>query len=72
MDSAICFEDKEASALNEFVSPHNQEEIVHENLLTLTQLHLCILEIEIDIQSFQEFRNRIFVGIAFLLDYFHC
>lgn len=66
MDATEGLEDKQASVLNEVLQTSNQEKVIHENHLTLSQLLLGTIEVKLDVETHDKLCDGIFVGVGFL------
>ena len=66
MDATEGLEDKQASILNEVLQTSNQEKVIHENHLTLSQLLLGTIEVKLDVQTHDKLCDGIFVGVGLL------
>ena len=66
MDATEGLEDKQASVLNEVLQTSNQEKVIHENHLTLSQLLLGTIEVKLDVETHDKLRDGIFVGVGLL------
>ena len=66
MDAAEGLKDQQASILNEVLQTSHQEEVVHENHLTLSQLLLGTVEVKLDVQAHDELRDGVLVGVGLL------
>lgn len=68
VDLAVGFGDEVASSLNKGVGRRNKEEVGTEHLLSLDELLLGLLEVEIDVKSLDEVGNWVAVLVVLLLD----
>lgn len=66
VNATKCFKNHEPSILDKVIQNCNQKEIVQQDILALTQLLLGGVKIEIHIQMFDKFCNRVTIGIRFL------
>ena len=66
MDATESLKDKQASVLNEVLQTSNQEKVIHENHLTLSQLLLGAIEVKLDVQAHDELCDGITVGVGLL------
>lgn len=71
VDSAVSLEDAEASVLHELVAARAKEEVVGQHTLTLAELDLGGLKVEVDVQVLQEGGDGITVCVALLLKNLH-
>ena len=69
MDPAEGLEDHHSRVLDEVVQAGHQEEIIHQNRLTVPQLTLGSVEIKVDVQIFDEGCDGVLVGVGLLLDH---
>ena len=68
VDFAVRLGDEVAGSLNKGVRCRNKEEVGTEHLLSLDQLLLGLLEVEIDVKSLNEVGNWVAVLVVLLLD----
>ncbi len=69
MDPAEGLEDHHPRVLDEVVQAGHQEEIIHQNRLTVPQLTLGSVEIKVDVQILDEGCDGVLVGVGLLLDH---
>lgn len=63
MYAAKSLEDEQTSVLDEVVQAGDEEEVIHEDRFAVPELLLGTVEVEIDIQAFDEFRDRISICV---------
>ena len=63
MDATECFENHQASVLNELIQPNDNEKVIDDNRLAFVQLQARTFKIEIDVQMFEEFGDWIAIRV---------
>ena len=68
MDTTECLEDEQTCVVDEIIQTGRQEEIVTEDCLAFCKLRLRTIEIEVDVETFEEFSDGVLVRVRLLLD----
>lgn len=71
MNPTECLKDHQPGAFDELIEIAVDEEVVGDDVLALVELQARALEVEVDVQMFQELRDGIFVRVRLLLDDLH-
>ena len=69
MDATERLEDEEACVVNEVVQASGEKEVIAQDCFAFGQFGLGSVEIEVDVETFEELCDGVLVGVRLLLDY---
>lgn len=71
MNATEGLEREQARVLDELVVEGGQEEVVGEDLIALAQFHLSTVKVKVNVETLDEFGDRVLVVVRLLLNDFH-
>lgn len=69
MNATERLKNHQSRVLDKLIQAPDDEEVVKDDGLALVQLHPRPLKVKVDVQVFQELRDRVFVRVGLLLNH---